>query len=795
MKNRFKIRSATRLALSLVAITAMLVWSAQSLKVIPSQQELRLQHRLKTCESLALQTTSSIKSNRTAELARIATAITQRDSDINSIALKRRNGNLAFATEGHDKYWTHEDKNTQDQIAVDLDINGKTWGTLQLAFVPRGTESFYGMLRMILFLSAGAGVLSWIVLSRSLTYLNPTKVVPQRVRSAFETLAEGLMLLDKDGVIVHANQKLSQMVHLPFEDLIGRKVSDILWKTESQSGEFSWETSLRTREQICGELMTMKHNGVTYMYTANAAPILEANGKCRGVMVSFDDVTALENKKADLARMVTVLRNSRDQVAKQNEELQFLASRDPLTKCYNRRSFWEVFDRAWTDTPSDKLSMIMIDIDFFKKINDTHGHSIGDQVLRELGGLLLDLFEKNSMVCRFGGEEFAVLLTDADIEQATALVARLQSELHRRQIGGLRVTASIGLTNRVFGAMDPQHLLDQADQSLYVAKRAGRDRFVRFDRIDSTEVDQVADSNETEAEPTRPIQYSVVTGLLGALAIRSQPAAEHSVRVADLSVALGKKFLQSSQLYELEIGALLHDIGKIGLPDSNTKSPPGHRAGPDSVQQHADSIGAEIVKLSFGSSQVTEIIRCQGFWYGAYNPEVEQDSIKHHIPVGARVVSLCNAFDNLIHLDGLDHASALQNLAGRTTEFDPELLQLLAQVLVEQPEIFLAQPRQKTTAQSALAIGSYIESLYAAMESQDVSTMKDCVRAIQKDSSVGLDEPTASAANELEMILESETGEMDEILQVAQTVIDLCRSARNSFIVSDEIQSFVDQRR
>ena len=88
----------------------------------------------------------------------------------------------------------------------------------------------------------------------------------------------------------------------------------------------------------------------------------------------------------------------------------------------------------------------MVDIDHFKSINDTHGHSVGDDVLRDLGNLLLKLFGDESIVCRFGGEEFAILLMNANTEQAFAMAGQLRNRLVADKIGGLNVTASIGVS-------------------------------------------------------------------------------------------------------------------------------------------------------------------------------------------------------------------------------------------------------------------------------------------------------------------------------------------------------------
>lgn len=786
MKNWYKIRSATRLALSLSAITAVLVFTAQTLKIIPNTSEDRLANRIQLCEAFALQSTSNIKSHRISEFSEVATAIVDRNPELLSIALKRSNGKYAFLTESHESFWSDMKEEEQDQVSIYIDINGRSWGTLEICFKPIKSEVFSKLISLILFLSCGAGVLSWIVLSRTLRYLNPSKVVPQRVRSAFETLAGGLMLLDKEGAIVHANSKLASMVGLTVEELTGSNVTDLVWQTDNENGEFSWQRSLEKEAQICGEVIQLQRNNMVFTYSTNSAPIFGSNGQCRGVMVSFDDVTALENKKADLARMVDVLKTSRDQVTKQNEKLQFLASRDPLTKCFNRRSFWEIFDRAWKDAESDRLSMLMIDIDHFKQINDTHGHSTGDEVLRDLGQILLQLFNDDALVCRFGGEEFAVLLMNANVDEAFAMAGQLRNQLHSQLLGELEITASIGVSNRKFGAMDPQHLLDQADESLYAAKRGGRDRAVRFDLV-GEEVDKSIESSDAASslQHATEIEYSAVTGLLTALAFRSKEVAEHSMRVANLSVALGRQFLKPSQLYELEIGALLHEIGLIGLQKQSSVARVGRRADSESLRR--DAVGAKIVDLSLGSKDVTEIVRCQHYWYSDFNVAVGQEMIKHEIPVGARIVSVCNAFDDLVNQNGVSVLKAFQALDERHAEYDPDMVEMLAHAVERQPGLIENNSVLNSSAQNALNVGKHIEEFYESIESMDLDRLKACVELLQVDALGVEGYPVSDAINELDRLLQAEDSVSDNVLWVANQVLDLCRSARDSFLTSEDL--------
>jgi diguanylate cyclase (GGDEF)-like protein len=169
-------------------------------------------------------------------------------------------------------------------------------------------------------------------------------------------------------------------------------------------------------------------------------------------------------------------------------ELHAQATTDPLTRLSNRRQLGELLPRELMrarrgdgKVSSGKLAALLIDLDFFKKINDTFGHEAGDLVLSDVGKLLRALIRASDIACRYGGEEIAVILPDTTLK-----VAVERAESIRVKIGGLRfvheggsfgpVTASIGVAVFPDHAGDAEGLLRAADAALYRAKRDGRNR-------------------------------------------------------------------------------------------------------------------------------------------------------------------------------------------------------------------------------------------------------------------------------------------------------------------------------
>lgn len=168
---------------------------------------------------------------------------------------------------------------------------------------------------------------------------------------------------------------------------------------------------------------------------------------------------------------------------KLREKLRDQSLRDPLTGLFNRRFFEESLDRELRRATRKKssLALLFIDIDHFKKFNDSFGHDAGDMVLQEVAEVFREHFRSEDVVCRFGGEEFAVLLPDSGSTDAYRRAEELRAKVESRRLEFRgrsldRVTISIGIADVPEHAATPEELLRAADQSLYFSKRTGRNR-------------------------------------------------------------------------------------------------------------------------------------------------------------------------------------------------------------------------------------------------------------------------------------------------------------------------------
>jgi len=207
------------------------------------------------------------------------------------------------------------------------------------------------------------------------------------------------------------------------------------------------------------------------------AVVVNDDGTMYGVIAQKDIISFTYSKWAMVMKEhTTELENNNLILENQNKEYELKASVDSLTGLYNRYKFSELYTSFYkTMTKQDNdMSLIIIDIDFFKKINDTFGHNIGDQVLIKIAHTLLRTLRDIDVICRWGGEEFLVLLPSTDLNEANQLAQKVRINIENLDIEIVgKITASFGVSQVKEGEM-MEDAVDRADKSLYLAKDSGR---------------------------------------------------------------------------------------------------------------------------------------------------------------------------------------------------------------------------------------------------------------------------------------------------------------------------------
>lgn len=384
--------------------------------------------------------------------------------------------------------------------------------------------------------------------------------------------------------------------------------------------------------------------------------------------------------------------------------LKELSVKDPLTGLYNYRYLEErlssEFKRAHRYVLP--LSVIMIDIDYFKSINDIYGHQYGDLILKEFGQCLRDASRTNDIVVRYGGEEFLALLPDTNKPGAVIFGSRLLEKLVEHVFDSkgqkIKLKISMGLVSFPEDGLDTETaLIDLADKTLRSAKEAGGNRLATLAEITEKQVNNGAGKDEKQSVEQMKEKLLKMEGRVNQTLLESIYAfaktieakdyytSEHGENMVSIAVEIGKRLnLPEKELENLKHAAILHDLGKIGIPDKIL-----HKKGKlnenelKKIRAHPQ-IGAEIIRSVHFLSAVVPIVlhhheRFDGLGYSS--------GLKgKNILLGARIIAVADVYQALVsdrpYRKAYSKKEALKIIQeGAGTQFDPEIVKIFLEIL------------------------------------------------------------------------------------------------------------------
>jgi two-component system cell cycle response regulator len=281
--------------------------------------------------------------------------------------------------------------------------------------------------------------------------------------SALEAAANGIIITDKDAVVIWANTASGQITGYSPEEAVGNKPSELI-KSGLQNKAFyqaMWADIL-AGQHWRGELINKRKDGSLYYQELNIAPVKNGNGEITHFIGIQENITERKEMEA---------------------QLQKLACIDPLTGLLNRRVFLEKLEleiEKTTRLEHYSVVLLMLDLDFFKRINDTYGHATGDAVLTGFADVVRHNSRTIDIPARLGGEEFAILLTGADKSEALIMAERLREQVAamviNHQTGPVQITVSIGAAEISPDDGNGEAVMHRADAALYQAKGNGRNQ-------------------------------------------------------------------------------------------------------------------------------------------------------------------------------------------------------------------------------------------------------------------------------------------------------------------------------
>lgn len=290
-----------------------------------------------------------------------------------------------------------------------------------------------------------------------------------------------IVFFGKKGKVLDYNKRLLDLSGLERGNITERTVEELFISAEGELSDLPEEGShVELKLQLSSLFFDHEDYFFTgYVFNTGENYCLIGEERQEGERETLEKISLLNNALSNKTRELTKKNRA---LEKANRRIEELSRTDTLTGLANRRHFVDYFEKTISQARrhSQPLSLIMIDLDRFKEVNDTYGHTAGDDLLSAIGDLLNQQTRKEDLAARIGGEEFAVLLTQAGTEEALEYAERLRKEVMELDIEPVpeEVTASLGIST-MKSDDDIESMMKRADEALYRSKEAGRNRVCR----------------------------------------------------------------------------------------------------------------------------------------------------------------------------------------------------------------------------------------------------------------------------------------------------------------------------
>lgn len=298
----------------------------------------------------------------------------------------------------------------------------------------------------------------------------------------FNSVDNGIIILDKDLNILAWNKWLEIFTKLHEKDVINKNICELFEYVDKKRLQRKIRSVLVTNNpsfysvdphQFLIDIKLNSITNVTYTSMQQSVTIVPYNLENEQVCIYIYNNTNLCEINAKLQSL--------------NEELEDMSHRDPLTHLYNRRYFTEQSNKiqSFSKRNNHPLSVITLDIDKFKNINDTYGHLTGDEVIIQVARTLESIVRNSDIIARFGGEEFVILVQNSDLDKTLCIAEKIRKEIEICEINtqeneSIKFTASFGVAqfDEELDNDNIERTLNRADNALYVAKKNGRNQCI-----------------------------------------------------------------------------------------------------------------------------------------------------------------------------------------------------------------------------------------------------------------------------------------------------------------------------
>jgi diguanylate cyclase (GGDEF)-like protein len=406
-----------------------------------------------------------------------------------------------------------------------------------------------------------------------------------------------------------------------------------------------------------------------------------------GFLNNFSSIDADIMLSGVLFLLAWLLGNMTETEAKIRKELERLATHDSLTDILNHRSFQALLDEKLEEAKKENtsISLILLDIDFFKVYNDSLGHQKGDQVLKEVADILKNASKEIGYCARYGGEEFVIILPKTGIKAAKALAEEIRRKVEETEFPGIdllpkgKLTISIGIAEFPSMADNKERLIQKADEALYKAKFVSKNKVETYFSV----FDELSLSLKDEEKEL----FNSIRTLTMVINAKDRYTYGHSERVMEMA----KKFaeiigLDEQQTKDIIFGSLLHDIGKIEISREVLNKPTKLNDLEWQMTKQHPQWGADIIRPLKSLKGSLDIVL---YHHENYNGTGYPKGLKgEEIPFGARLLRIIDSYDALTshrpYKEAMSQEQAIEELQKYSgIHYDPEMLEKFCKMILE----------------------------------------------------------------------------------------------------------------